>query len=84
MTLEGSFIKCLFPLQNVRPSVIGAACCALARHNTGAAAWPACMTDRTGVDVGEFRLGLIRNKLDLHRQPVLGSLVQLEINLIWV
>jgi len=40
---------------NVRPSVIGAACCALARHNTGAAAWPAWMTDRTGVDVGEFR-----------------------------
>jgi len=40
---------------NVRPSVIGAACCALARHNTGAAAWPAWMTERTGVDVEEFR-----------------------------
>jgi len=40
---------------NVRPSVIGAACCALARHNTGAAAWPSWMTDRTGVDVEEFR-----------------------------
>ena len=39
----------------MRPSVIGAACCALARHNTGAAAWPAWMTERTGVDVEEFR-----------------------------
>jgi len=40
---------------NVRPSVIGAACCALSRHNTGAAAWPSWMSERTGVDVEEFR-----------------------------
>ena len=39
----------------MRPSVIGAACCALARHNTGAAAWPSWMSERTGVDVEEFR-----------------------------
>jgi hypothetical protein len=40
---------------NVRPCVIGAACVALARHNTGAAAWPAWLGDKTGMEVEEFR-----------------------------